>query len=139
MPISIRSMTTNDYEEVNSLWQSSDGVGLSDADSKDNLSTFLARNNGLSMVAIDGSELVGALLCGHDGRRGTIHHLAVTGKFRRRGIGQALVEHSLEELGKAGIQKCHLFVFSENQDARAFWSQINWTERSELIMMSQYS
>jgi len=132
-------MTINDYEEVYSLWRSSDGVGLSDADSKDNLSAFLARNNGLSMVAIDGSELVGALLCGHDGRRGTIHHLAVSSKFRRRGIGQALVESSLEELSKAGIQKCHLFVFSENQDARAFWSQINWTERSELIMMSQYS
>jgi ribosomal protein S18 acetylase RimI-like enzyme len=139
MPISIRSMTTNDYEELYSLWQNSEGFGLSDADSRDNLSAFLERNDGLSMVAIDGSELVGALLCGHDGRRGYIHHLAVSGKFQRRGTGQALVESSLEELKKAGIQICHLFVFSENQDARAFWSQINWTERSELIMMSQYS
>jgi putative acetyltransferase len=132
-------MNIDDYEEVYSLWQSSEGIGLSDADSRENLSVFLARNKGLSTVAIDGSKLVGALLCGHDGRRGYIHHLAVAGNFRRKGIGQALVEYSLEELSKAGIQKCHLFVFSENREARAFWSQINWTERSELIMMSQYS
>ena len=132
-------MTICDYDDVLSLWQSSEGIGLSDADSRDNLSRFLERNVGLSMVAMEGSRLVGALLCGHDGRRGYIHHLAVGAKFRRRGIGQALVVSSLEELSKAGIQKCHLFVFSENQDARAFWRQINWTERSELIMMSTYS
>ncbi len=138
MSILIRSMTIGDYDDVLTLWQSSEGIGLSAADSRENLTGFLERNDGLSMVAIDGSKLVGALLCGHDGRRGYIHHLAVTGKFRGRGIGQALVKSSLEELRKAGIQKCHLFVFSENQDARAFWRQINWTERSELIMMSKY-
>ena len=132
-------MNIGDYDDVLSLWQNSEGIGLSDADSRDNLSGFLERNDGLSTVAIEGSKLVGALLCGHDGRRGYIHHLAVAAKFRGRGIGRALVKGSLVELRKAGIQKCHLFVFSENQDARAFWRQINWTERSELIMMSNYS
>lgn len=79
----ISEMNIEDYEEVISLWQSVEGVGLhDDADSKEAIGQYLQRNAGLSFIARDSGKLVGAILCGYDGRRGYLHHLAVTKEFK---------------------------------------------------------
>ncbi|MBS1252121.1 MAG: Acetyltransferase YpeA [Anaerolineales bacterium] len=139
MHITICEMTFQDYDEVLTLWQATEGVGLSEADSERGIAQFLQRNPGFSFVARDGDQLIGAVLCGHDGRRGFIHHLAVCQSYRRRGVGQALVEACLAVLRGAGIQKCHLFVFADNLDAMAFWERIGWQQRTELVIMSRYT
>ena len=82
MTVSIREMTIDDYDEVFALWQVSEGVGLSTADERDEIAIYLHRNPGTSFVALDGGQLVAAVLCGHDGRRGYIHHLAVKKSHR---------------------------------------------------------
>lgn len=137
MTISIREMTIQDYDAILALWRVSDGIGLSSADTRDNIARYLERNPGFSVVACDDGRLVGAVLGGHDGRRGFLHHLAVYAQYRRQGIGRRLVEESLAALEDAGINKCHIFVYSGNDDAIAFWSRIGWTERIELTMMSR--
>ena len=139
MSIVIREMTIEDYDQVLTLWQTSEGVGLSDADAEESIARYVQRNSGLSFVAHDGEHLVGAVLCGHDGRRGYIHHLAVSQSHRRQGLGRALVERCLSALRQDGIDKCHIFVFADNQDTIAFWKSIGWTQRVELVMMSQYT
>jgi uncharacterized glyoxalase superfamily protein PhnB len=40
-------------------------------------------------------------------------------------------------LMRIGIPKCHLFVFGDNEEAIEFWQKVGWTERVELMMMSQ--
>ncbi|MGD2155652.1 MAG: GNAT family N-acetyltransferase [Anaerolineales bacterium] len=137
MGIEIESMTIQDYDEVYDLWKNSEGIGLSDADSRDGITNFLERNPDLSFVARDGGQLVGAALCGHDGRRGYIHHLAVAKSHRRQGIGRSLVGRCMFALMRIGIPKCHLFVFGDNEEAIEFWQKVGWTERVELMMMSQ--
>jgi putative acetyltransferase len=137
MSIAIRDMGIEDYESVYHLWRSVEGIGLSDADSKEGIKRFLERNPGLSFVATDGAQIVGAALCGHDGRRGYIHHLAVINTYRRQGIGKSLVGRCMYALMRIGIAKCHLFVFDENQEAIRFWNRVGWTERVELMLMSQ--
>ena len=139
MSIVIREMAAQDYDQVLAIWRASEGVGLSDADSEESIARYLDRNPGLSFVARDGEHFVGAILCGHDGRRGYIHHLTVSKSHRRQGLGRALVERCLSALRRAGIDKCHIFVFADNQDTIAFWRSIGWTQRVELIMMSQYT
>jgi ribosomal protein S18 acetylase RimI-like enzyme len=139
MDVTIREMTLDDYDAVLSLWQASDGVGLSEADARENVAGYLERNPGLSFVAHDGGQLVGAVLCGHDGRRGFIHHLAVRQSHRRHGVGRALAEQCLTRLDAEGIQKCHLFVFATNHDAIAFWQRVGWHQRTDLTVMSQYT
>lgn len=138
MSLIIREMAIQNYDEVLALWQAAEGIGLSDADSQEGVARFLERNPGLSFVARDGEDLIGAALCGHDGRRGYIHHLAVSKSHRRRGIGRALVGRCFSALKRDGINKCHIFVFSDNKDAIAFWKNIGWTQRVELVMMSQH-
>ena len=137
MGFSIKEMTIGDYDEVYGLWRATEGIGLSEADSREGIARFLERNPGLSYVARDEhGELVGAALCGHDGRRGYIHHLAVAESARRQGLGRNLVGRCMFCLMQIGIQKCHLFVFGENDTAQKFWDSLGWMQRVELVMMS---
>lgn len=87
----IREMFITDYDAALALWHRCAGMGLSDADELVPLSHFLERNPGLNFIALDGESLVGTVLCGTDGRRGYLYHLAVDPLYRRRGIGRELV------------------------------------------------
>ena len=136
MALEIREFTLADYTGALRLWQSTPGVGLSEADSLQNIALFLNRNPGSSFVALDGNEIVGTILGGHDGRRGLIHHLTVATTQRRQGLGQKLVRLTLGALKRAGIQKCHLVMFQDNAEARAFWTRIGAEERVTLALFS---
>ena len=139
MSISYTEMTIEDYPRVFALWERTEGVGLSDADSIENITQFLDRNPGTSFVAYAGDDLVGAVLCGNDGRRGYIHHLTVAEAYRREGIGRQLVATCLNKLKEINIHKCHLFVFVDNDSAIEFWEKIGWEKRGELTVMSKYT
>lgn len=136
MSVDIRVFEAEDHAQARALWDSTDGVGLSDADSFDNVRRFLERNPGLSFVATANQALVATILCGHDGRRGLIHHLAVAPAHQRRGLGRELVQRALAALRKEGIQKCHLLVFRQNAAGRAFWDRIGAEERATLRIFS---
>ena len=132
------AMTINDYDEVISLWQCAEGIGLhDDCDSRAGIAEYLQRNPGLSFVARQNDKLIGAVLCGSDGRRGYLNHLAVAETHRGQGIGRALVEHALKALDAIGIAKCHIFVYAENQDGHAFWTRLGWIQRKDLKVMSK--
>lgn len=137
MSFEIKEMRIDDYPAVYALWQASEGIGLSQADSKENIARYLANNPGMSFCAWDAKKLVGAVLCGTDSRRGFLHHLAVEKTYRRAGIGRHLVERCLAALKEAGITKCHLFVFQDNQEAINFWKHCGWVQRKELVLMSK--
>ena len=125
------------YDQVIDLWKKCEGIGLSGADSREGIQKYLERNPGMSFIARDLDAVVGSILCGHDGRRGYIHHLAVKPGYRRQGIGCKLVEKSIAFLQACGIQKCHLFIFNENDSGIAFWKQIGWTFRQDIGLISK--
>ena len=139
MDTEIRQMTIGDYESVVALWQSTEGIGLDfeDADSRESVEAYLERNPGLSFVATDGGKVIGAVLCGHDGRRGYLHHLALDGAHRRRGIGKALVARCISGLGSAGIPKCNILVFSDNDQGQAFWEADGWSHHPGLQFLQK--
>src|ERR1700679_3018196 len=99
----LRDLCVEDFSAAFALWQTSEGVGLSEADSQPAIARFLQRNPGLSAAAVEDEQLVGTILCGHDGRRGLIYHLVVDADHRRRGIGSALLHGALLRLRAAGI------------------------------------
>lgn len=137
MALTIRQMTVDDYETVRALWAAADGVDLAVGDARSDIARFLDRNPGLSFIALAGENLIGAVLCGHDGRRGYVHHLAVDESFRRHGVGRALADRCLDGLRAAGIEKCNLFIRRDNEIGFAFWQRIDWVDRITLRMMSR--
>jgi ribosomal protein S18 acetylase RimI-like enzyme len=134
--VEISPMEPADLPAALELWAASEGVKLTDADAPDALERYLARNPGLSFVARAGGQLVGAVLCGHDGRRGYLHHLSVAPAHRRRGVGRALAERCLAALRREGIGKCHIFVVSGNDGGQAFWERVGWVLRQDVFLMS---
>jgi N-acetylglutamate synthase len=137
MALLIREFTMSDYDSACALWSRTEGVGLSQADEPRNVARFLERNPGLSFVAVDRGRIVGAVLCGSDGRRGFLHHLAVEKKRRRSGIGRELVQRCISALSAAGLRKCHIFVIADNVEGQRFWRSIGWEERTTLKVMSR--
>ena len=136
MAYQIFEMSINDYDEAYALWERCPGIGLSNADKRCAITRFLERNPGLCFVARQAGELVGTCLCGSDGRRGYLYHLAVDPSARRLGIGKALVEQTFSSLKHQNIQKCHIMVFGSNEPGLAFWKHEGWKLRPEIVIMS---
>jgi ribosomal protein S18 acetylase RimI-like enzyme len=127
-------MTPGDYEALYELWKTTEGMGLRKLDdSREGFERFLRRNPTTSFVATENDEILGALLCGHDGRRGYIYHTAVADAYRGRGIGKKLLSKTLEALRKEGIHKVNLVVFTSNEQGNSFWQGVGFTERPDLV------
>ena len=130
----IRIMTINDYNQVYSLWKSTPNIGLNNLDdSEDGIAKYLARNPNTCYVAEKGGCIVGVILSGHDGRRGYIHHAAVSLNEQRQGIGTALVNAAISSLKNEGINKIALVVFGKNKKGNEFWEKHGFTSRPDLI------
>lgn len=132
----LREMEISDYQQVMNLWSETEGMRLREADSEENIGKYLERNPNLSFVALQGDEIVGAILVGTDGRRGYIQHLAVSKACRGQGIGAKLISNAVDALSSIGIAKTHLFVINDNLNAQAFYENIGWYPRDEVRMFS---
>lgn len=134
----ISEMKIKDYDEVFALWKNTEGMGLhKQADSRKGIARYLRRNPGLSLVARDEGKLVGTVLCGYDGRRGYLFHLAVDKTCRKKGVGKAMVDRALSKLASIGITKCLIFVFGKNRTGRKFWKHTGWTEQPDVRIMTK--
>ncbi len=134
MNYSIRRMEIEDYDGVRALWMSIHGFAIrSIDDSREGVERFLKRNPLTSTVAVSESgEIVGAILCGHDGRRGCLYHVCVREDCRRHGIGKDMVVFCMNALKDEGINKVSLIAFTKNDVGNAFWNCIGWTKRLDL-------
>ncbi|MHC4405257.1 MAG: GNAT family N-acetyltransferase [Planctomycetota bacterium] len=135
MDVEFQEFTVAHYEEAAAFWAEIPEVGLDDADTPENMQRFLARNPGMSFVARHQGVLIGAVLSGHDGRRGYLHHLAVLPRYRGRGIGRRLVEQCLRALASAGIPRCNIFVYADNEQGKQFWRKTGWSVYEGLDLM----
>lgn len=130
----IRSMRIGDYDQLHALWMSCAGMGLNNLDdSREGIDRFLRRNPNTCFAAEADGRLVGAILAGHDGRRGYIYHTAVHPGYRRRGIARQLVEAALAALKRQGINKVALVAFSRNESGNAFWEAMGFSVRDDLV------
>ena len=130
-----RSMKAGDLKAVLAFWKATPGIGLNESDTVPALQAFLKRNPGLSLVITAGKKIVGAVLCGHDGRRGYLHHLAVSPAHRGRGLGSSMAEECLKTLKLMGITRCNIFVFADNRKVRRFWEEAGWKIRGDLMVL----
>lgn len=137
MAIQITGMSESDFDDVHAFWAAQAGVGLNESDGRQPIADYLRRNDGMSLVVRDDGKVIAAILCGHDGRRGYLHHLAVAASHRGQGIGKSLVQRCLHRLGQLGISKCNVFIFDDNAEGQAFWQAVGFRHRSDLKLLQR--
>lgn len=131
--MNIREMKIEDYDQIFALWKTIKGFGIRSVDdSREGIERFLKWNPGLSVVAEEEGQIVGAILCGSDGRRGCLYHVCVHKDYRRQGIGKTMVVWCMGKLKELQINKVSLIAFTQNDVGNAFWKEIGWTKREDL-------
>ncbi len=126
-----------DYDQAVALWANIEGVEICEGDSRKEISEYLKRNPGLSRVVEVDGVMVGAALCGHDGRRGWIYHLAVAQEHRGHGVGKLLVEDCVDGLRKAGLRRAIILVAGDNSTGHQFWLRNGWENIDGAIAMTR--
>ncbi len=132
----IREMTIEDYDEIFALWQITTKRALSDADSRENIERYLSHNKGMSLVGVKDGKIIATVLAGHDGRRGFIHHMAVSPGYRRKGIGRVLAREADKRIKAAGIHKTHIFCYKNNTLGQPFWKALGLKKREDIDVFS---
>ena len=133
MEIKIHPMTIEDYDEVYALWMTIKGFGIrSIDDSREGTERFLKRNPTTSIVAEADGKLVGAILCGHDGRTGCFYHVCVNEAYRNRGIGKQMATAAMRALQSEQINKVNLIAFKKNELGNQFWQEEGWKMRDDV-------
>ena len=126
--INTREFRIEDYDAAVALWKRVEGVEIAEGDSKEEIEQYILRNPDLSRVAEDGTAIVGVALCGHDGRRGHIYHLAIEPGYQRLGLGKRLVRECLSGLRRSGIRRAIIMVADDNAFGRSFWRRCGWED-----------
>ncbi|MCR5273565.1 MAG: GNAT family N-acetyltransferase [Lachnospiraceae bacterium] len=128
----VREMTFEDIDKVHELWMTIHGFGIRSLDdSKEYVERFIKRNPTTSIVAVKDDEIIGSILCGHDGRHGCFYHVCVKEKYRQHGVGRAMVSYAMLELKKEKISKVTLVAFKNNEVGNLFWKGVGWTFRDD--------
>jgi ribosomal protein S18 acetylase RimI-like enzyme len=133
--IKTREFNIVDYDAAIELWKRVEGVEIAEGDSREDIARYILSNPGLSRVATDGTAIIGVALCGHDGRRGSIYHLAVDPAYQRLGLGKRLVDECLQGLRGAGIKRAIIMVADDNPRGRSFWCRSGWEEIPGAVAM----
>jgi len=132
----IVEFVSGDYDEAFKLWKEEEYISISNADERSEICNYLKHNKGLSFIAKQNDKVVGSILCGTDWRRGYINHFVVKKKYRRQGIGAALLEKSLEGLKALNVSRCYLFVFNHNDGGILYWQKKSFVKRDDMLVMS---
>lgn len=134
----IKQMSIDDYPQLFALWKATPNMGLRSLDdSREGILLFLNRNPNTNFTAYEDDRLVGAILCGNDGRRGYIYHTVVSPEYRGRGIASALIGAAVQALKEESITRVCLNVMESNEQGKAFWMKRGWEKKDFLGFYSK--
>lgn len=77
---------------------------------------------GAGWVAASAGDLLGWMLTKDD----WLEDLWVSSRFRRQGVGLALLRHAEKEIAARGIARAHLHVVASNKRTIAFYQKHGW-------------
>jgi ribosomal protein S18 acetylase RimI-like enzyme len=131
----LRAGRSDDVAAVLDLWRRAE-ASPSTTESAADVHGLLDRDPEALLVAESGGEVVGSLIAGWDGWRGTFYRLAVDPTHRRRGLATALVGAGEERLRTLGAHRLNAIIETEESDAMAFWAAAGYelqTARSRFV------
>jgi ribosomal protein S18 acetylase RimI-like enzyme len=124
--MNIRVYESSDERSVIDLWKQVFGYSAPHNEPGFSIRKKLQVQPELLFVAMEDGTLAGTVMGGYDGHRGWIYSLAVSPRYRRRGIGVALVRHVEKALGELGCPKVNLQVLADNRQIIAFYQKLGY-------------
>ena len=120
----IRECLIEEAEALLALWQVA-GTSPSVTDTVADIQRTIECHASVLVAEAD-QRIVGSLIATFDGWRGNMYRIAVHPDYRRRGIGQALVEEGEKRLTKQGAKRITALVEEKYPWATAFWSSVGY-------------
>lgn len=128
-PVMLRRATAKDAQRLERFFRQFEEVSFCEWQDAKCLRGVLEQKTTTAFLALDvGGEVVGAVLGGMLGSRGTINHLAVSTLYRSQGVGQRLVEATSADMKRVGVLRMFLFVDDANLAGKRFWSAQGFCE-----------
>ncbi|WP_271122329.1 GNAT family acetyltransferase [Dryocola boscaweniae] len=131
----IRVFRQEDFEEVITLWERCDLLRPWN-DPEMDIERKLQHDADLFLVAEVGGEVVGSLMGGYDGHRGSAYYLGVHPEFRGRGIANALLSRLEKKLIARGCPKIHIMVREENDLVIGMYERLEY-EQQDVVMLGK--
>jgi ribosomal protein S18 acetylase RimI-like enzyme len=130
--LTIRPGTAADVPAVLDLWQAADAEPTH-TDDLASLTQLIAHDPAALLLAEDGGTVVGSVIAGWDGWRGSIYRLVVAPGHRREGLGRHLLAAAEERLQDAGTVRAQAIVVEIDAQATSFWKASGWEQQAERL------
>jgi ribosomal protein S18 acetylase RimI-like enzyme len=128
--LTIRNAESADLRAVLSLWRAS-GAVPSKTDDRDGLEQLVRRDSEALLLAETDGEIVGTLIAGWDGWRGSFYRLAVEPGRRRGGIARALVRAGEDRLLRRGARRLTAIVAADEAAAMSLWRALGYEQQAD--------
>lgn len=131
----IRVFRQDDFEEVLTLWDRCDLLRPWN-DPEMDIERKLNHDPELFLVAEASGEVVGSVMGGYDGHRGSAYYLGVHPDYRGRGIANALMNRLEKKLIARGCPKIQLVVRAENDAVISMYEKLDY-EVQDIISLGK--
>ncbi|MCB4215992.1 MULTISPECIES: GNAT family acetyltransferase [Serratia] len=121
----IRVFRQDDFEEVITLWERCDLLRPWN-DPEMDIERKLNHDPELFLVAEVGGEVVGSVMGGYDGHRGSAYYLGVHPDYRGRGIANALINRLEKKLIARGCPKIQIMVREDNATVVEMYEKLGY-------------
>jgi ribosomal protein S18 acetylase RimI-like enzyme len=132
--VEIRPYSESDETGVVELWREvfpdAPSWNIPEAD----IARKLTVQRELFLVATIEEEIVGTAMGGYDGHRGWVYYVVVSPRYRRQGIGTALMKRVEEGLMQLGCPKVNLQVRASNEEVVRFYKRLGYEVEERVSM-----
>jgi len=125
--LTLRTYTPEDFETLYEIDQACYEPAI--AYSKREFRNYLRFPGAECVIAEENGKLAGFCLTAHQQARGYIITIDVLEKFRRRGVGTALLAEVERRLAAHGVEEIGLETATDNDSAIAFWQRHGYRTR----------
>lgn len=129
----IRVFRQGDFDEVITLWERCDLLRPWN-DPEMDIERKMQYGAELFLVAEVSGEVVGTVMGGYDGHRGSAYYLGVHPDYRGRGIANALITRLEKKLIARGCPKLQIMVREENDLVTGLYERIGYDQQETITL-----
>jgi ribosomal protein S18 acetylase RimI-like enzyme len=129
----IRSYQPDDCELLIELWKGC-GLVVPQNDPRKDIQRKVGEDHEMLLLGEIAGKIVASVMVGYEGHRGWINYLAVAPGHRKQGLGRMMMDAAEQLLLGKGCPKINLQIRSSNEEVKAFYNAIGYTQDPVLSM-----